>query len=89
MNKNTLILLALLGFGLYRHWIAEKQKAQTQPQAETDPNKIIRQIHDQSKGDSSLAIQNIASTFSVDMGKASEMYEIFRQQLQNNSNFGL
>jgi NAD(P)H-hydrate repair Nnr-like enzyme with NAD(P)H-hydrate dehydratase domain len=87
MNRNTLILLALLGFGLYRHFMNEKAK--TQPQLSNDPNKIIRQIHDQSQGDSSLAIKNIATAFGVEMGKANEMYEIFRQQLQNDPNFGL
>lgn len=81
MKKETLILLALLGFGLYRHLKSKPLSV--------DRDKVIRQIHDSVKGDSVKAIELIKTQLKVENQLANELYEIFIQKLQQNPNFGL
>ena len=81
MKKETLILLALLGFGLYRHFKSKPK--------DVHKDKLIRQIHDSVKGDSAKAIALISEQLRVENALANEMYEIFRMKLQENPNFGL
>lgn len=81
MKKETLILLALLGFGLYRNLKSRPKNV--------DKDKLVRKIHDSVKGDSQKAIPLISQELKIEMNEANQIYEIFMQKLTENPNFGL
>ena len=81
MKKETLILLALLGFGLYRNLKSRPKNV--------DKDKLVRKIHDSVKGDSQKAIPLISQELNVEMNEANQIYEIFMQKLAENPKFGL
>lgn len=57
MKKETLILLALLGFGLYRHFMSKKKLTdETEKLPEDYYLKEFRKIYDSVNGDTSKAI---------------------------------
>jgi hypothetical protein len=86
MKKSTILLLALLGFGLYKQFMDKKQAELPQEQ---DPRIIIRKLHDQFEGDSVKVINAIAETFKIAKEQANATYEQFMIDLQEDANFGL
>ena len=94
IKKETWILLALLGFGLYRHVMAkkqeEKQSSQSQP---LNLDKVFRIAHDKNPSNPNQVVESVYAEIGEQNGLTKEWvmnnYEIFRQRLQADPNTGL
>jgi hypothetical protein len=94
MKKETLILLALLGFGLYRHF--KSKPKQTEKKPDEYYIKGFRKIYDSVNGDASKAIPLGLALFREDESfrKMSEgtlvgVLESFINDFIKNPNYGL
>lgn len=84
MKKETWILIALLGYGLYKYYADRQVEESPKQLTEEDLNKIIREIHEASKGDTTKIIPAIAERLQIEVNKANEMYEIWVQKYLSN-----
>jgi len=93
IKKETWILLALLGFGLYRHVMAKKQTNQNTSTSDQQLDAIFRASHDKNNGDPIKVVTEVQEVWGNQYGytkdQTMQRYEIFRQRLQEDPNTGL
>jgi len=99
MKKETLILLAVLGIVFYNQYTAKQKKQLEQSDAkitEEEISKILRKLYEKHKdmedGNTHI-IEEAYTIYGEPMGFAKEQimehYEVFRQNLDADPNFGL
>ena len=99
MKKETLILLAVLGIVFYNQYTAKQKKQLEQsdaPITAEEISKIFRKLYEKHKDmedGNTLIIEEAYTIYGEPMGFAKEQiiehYEIFRQNLDADPNFGL
>jgi hypothetical protein len=90
MKKETWILLALLGIGLFKHLMDKKKLEQPKDSSDADEIiKFIRAKHDESNGDANYVITEIQKKYNYSPSDSNVLYEQFRMKLSQEPNLGL
>ena len=92
MKKETWILIALLGYGLFKYYKDKKQVESNDEELTKltpfDVQKIIQKLEKQYDSDPSKVIPALSQSIKVSINIANGLYELYRQGRLNEANFG-